>query len=88
VTIEVAAARQGGVDGARLSVQDEGPGVPPELVPRLFERFARGTRSGGLGLGLFLANRIALAHAGTLTLDSPPGVPAHFSLWLPISAPA
>jgi signal transduction histidine kinase len=87
VTIEVAHARRGALDGARLSIQDEGPGVPSQLVPRLFERFARGTRSGGLGLGLFLASRIAVAHAGTLTLDSPPGSPARFSLWLPTSAP-
>ena len=87
VVIEMANERRGGVEGARLSVGDEGPGVPPELAGRLFERFARGTGSGGLGLGLFLASRIAAAHAGTLSLDSPPGTPARFTLWLPVAAP-
>lgn len=87
VTVELASERRGGVEGARLSVEDEGPGVPPELVPRLFERFARGTASSGMGLGLFLASRIAVAHAGALTLDSPPATPARFTLWLPVVAP-
>jgi signal transduction histidine kinase len=87
ITLELAHESRGRVEGARLSVEDEGPGVPPELVPRLFERFARGMRSGGLGLGLFLASRIAAAHAGTLTLESAPGTPARFTLWLPVVVP-
>jgi signal transduction histidine kinase len=86
VTIDVAREQRGGVDGARVSVHDQGPGVPAELVPRLFQRFTRGPTSAGIGLGLFLASQIAAAHAGTLTLDSPPGTPATFSLWLPTLA--
>lgn len=69
-----------------MSVEDEGLGVPPELVPRLFERFARSGPSAGLGLGLFLAARIAEAHGGSLTLDSAAGRPARFTLWLPMTA--
>jgi two-component system, OmpR family, heavy metal sensor histidine kinase CusS len=58
-----------------LTVTDHGPGVPPELGDRLFERFARGdparARSGGgAGLGLALAAAIVEAHGGTLTLDA------------------
>jgi two-component system, OmpR family, sensor kinase len=83
VTISLARDDRGGVDGARITVQDQGPGVPAELVPRLFQRFARGSNTAGLGLGLFLASQIAAAHAGALTLDSPPSTPARFSLWLP-----
>jgi two-component system OmpR family sensor kinase len=64
--------------GATVSVHDDGPGVPADLQPTLFERFTRGdtsrTRdSGGAGLGLSLARAIAAAHGGTLTCASAPG---------------
>jgi two-component system, OmpR family, sensor kinase len=84
VTIDLASDSRHGIDGARITIEDQGPGIPAELAPRLFERFARGPSSPGMGLGLFLASRIASAHAGTLTLDSPPGMSARFTLWLPI----
>jgi signal transduction histidine kinase len=65
-----------------IRVVDEGPGVPSEVIPRLFARFARGPRSTGLGLGLYLAERIAVAHGGTLAVDSSPSG-ATFILRLP-----
>ncbi len=68
---------------AVITVADEGPGIPPELLPRLFERFVAGSGSTGLGLGLYLAKRIADAHGGTLTVDSAPGHGARFALALP-----
>jgi two-component system, OmpR family, sensor kinase len=68
---------------ARLEVHDEGPGIPPELLPRIFERFASGARSTGLGLGLYLAQRIAVALDGDLSVESQPGQGAHFTLLLP-----
>jgi two-component system OmpR family sensor kinase len=86
VTVEVACASRAGIDGARVSIRDEGPGIPAELVPHLFDRFARSGASAGLGLGLFLASRIAEAHGGSLVLDSAAGTPAQFTLWLPIGA--
>jgi two-component system OmpR family sensor kinase len=49
---------------ACLSVDDDGPGVPPELVPRLFERFAKGGESQGSGLGLAICRWVANAHGG------------------------
>jgi two-component system, OmpR family, sensor kinase len=73
-------------DGAwgQLEVIDEGPGVPPEVMPHLFERFATGRASeGGVGLGLYLANRIAKAHGGSLCAESPPGKGARFVLRVP-----
>jgi signal transduction histidine kinase len=85
VTIEVASAHRDAAAGAQVSIQDEGPGVPSELVPRLFERFGRSGSSAGLGLGLFIASRVAQAHGGSLTLDSQPGSPARFTLWLPVT---
>lgn len=56
-------------NGGRLEVMDDGPGVPEDLLPRLGERFYRGTRSGGdgSGLGLAIAQAIATRHGARLT---------------------
>jgi signal transduction histidine kinase len=58
-----------------LSVEDDGPGVPPEQIDHVFERFYRGdgTRASGSGLGLAIAHELALVMDGTLTVDSRPG---------------
>jgi two-component system OmpR family sensor kinase len=61
-----------------IAVHDDGPGVPPELVDEVFDRFTRGdssrTRaSGGAGLGLSLVSAIAQAHGGTAGVTSQPG---------------
>ena len=62
---------------------DQGPGVPPEMVPRMFQRFVTGhSQSGGIGLGLYLAKRVAVLHGGDVTVDSPPGAGARFRLTL------
>lgn len=69
---------------ARVQVIDEGPGVPPEILPRIFERHTTSkARDGGLGLGLFLAKRIAELHGGELSVESKPGKGARFALSLP-----
>lgn len=92
VTVDVAeetgdVAEETGDTGtlAVITVRDEGPGIPPELLPRLFERFAIGPGSEGLGLGLYLARGIAEAHGGTLTAESKPGRGAAFRLALPLA---
>ena len=51
---------------ARLSVQDDGPGVEPAVLPRLFERFAKGQASNGSGLGLAICRWVARAHGGDI----------------------
>ncbi|MBZ5734439.1 HAMP domain-containing histidine kinase [Nocardioides sp. TRM66260-LWL] len=60
-----------------LTVHDDGPGFPPDLVEHAFERFARGdaarTRQGGVGLGLALVQAIVASHGGTVSLRSAPG---------------
>ena len=86
VTVHV--AEEVGDTGAMavITVRDEGPGIAPELMPRLFERFAMGPGSEGLGLGLYLARGIAEAHGGTLTVESKPGRGAAFHLSLPLGA--
>jgi two-component system OmpR family sensor kinase len=73
---------------ARVEVIDEGPGIPPELLPHVFERFVSGGKGGGggLGLGLYLAKRIAGVHGGDLSVDSQPGKGARFTLTLPLAA--
>jgi signal transduction histidine kinase len=89
--VTVLAKREPQADGrawARVEVLDQGPGIPKEVLPHIFERFYTGKRSeGGLGLGLYLAKRIAAVHGGDLTADSPPGKGASFILTLPC-APA
>lgn len=75
-TVTVGVERQG--DEAVLRVHDDGPGVDPAIAGELFERFSRADRSrtrqtGGTGLGLSIARAIALAHDGTITVDSRPG---------------
>jgi signal transduction histidine kinase len=74
----------------RLAVEDRGPGVPPELIPDLFERFARGAsaRVGGVGtgLGLAIARSYAQAHAGDLLYEPAEPHGARFELVLPVEA--
>ncbi|RYB92803.1 HAMP domain-containing histidine kinase [Nocardioides glacieisoli] len=57
-----------------FTVHDDGPGFPPDLAPRAFERFVRGdaarTRAGGAGLGLSLVEAIVAAHGGAVSLDT------------------
>jgi two-component system OmpR family sensor kinase len=74
---------------AALSVSDDGPGIPPEHLPHLFERFyrvdkARSRAAGGTGLGLALAGGIAEAHDGWVTVDSRTGEGTVFTVWLPL----
>jgi two-component system OmpR family sensor kinase len=68
---------------AAITVRDRGPGVPTELVPRLFERFTAGPESSGLGLGLYLARSIAQVHGGNLELQQDYTEGASFCLSLP-----
>ena len=73
---------------ATVSVRDFGQGVAPEVLPQIFERFVGGRGTAGLGLGLYLAHGIALAHGGTLSVESPPGDGATFRLSLPLGQSA
>src|SRR5947209_6512058 len=84
ITIKVQQERR--TDGlwVMLTVCNEGPGLPPEELATLFQPFVAGSQSTGLGLGLYLAKRIAEAHAGTLTLDSPTGRGVQATLTLPV----
>ena len=72
-------------DVALVEVIDEGPGIPQDILPRVFDRYARKDGRGGLGLGLYLAERIAAVHGGELTVQSQPGKGTRFTLTIPTS---
>jgi CheY-like chemotaxis protein len=79
-------------DEAVVRVRDDGVGIPPELLPRVFDVFAQGRRGldrreGGLGVGLALVQRLAKLHGGTVEARSEgPGRGAEFVLRLPLLA--
>ena len=86
--IRVATASAGGQ--ATLVVEDDGPGVPPDLAPTLFERFVRGAgdRGGSFGLGLAIVKAVAETHGGSVTLSTPQsGKGARFEVRLPAAEP-
>ena len=87
VSVQLTAAEDGPQSVARLSVADDGPGIPPELLPEAFERFTRGDTSrsraaGSSGLGLAIVAAIVEAHDGTVEVSSEPGH-TEFTITLP-----
>ncbi len=63
---------------------DTGPGIPPELQPRIFDPFIT-TKSDGTGLGLAITKRIVTAHKGTIFPESWPGIGAAFHVFIPVA---
>ncbi|MGA3141605.1 MAG: ATP-binding protein [Verrucomicrobiota bacterium] len=75
-------------DKIEIFVQDDGPGIPPESLDRVFERFyrvdkARSREQGGTGLGLSIVKHIVQSHGGKVWVKSEPGKGATFSFTLP-----
>ncbi|KQX49375.1 MULTISPECIES: HAMP domain-containing sensor histidine kinase [unclassified Streptomyces] len=67
-----------GTEAVTVEVEDDGPGIPPGLLPTVFERFARGDASrsrnaGSTGLGLAIVRAVVLAHGGEVSVESAPG---------------
>ena len=74
----------------RLVVEDRGEGVPPDFVPRLFQRFARGSESSateGSGLGLTIAQAYARAHGGKIVYEEAEPHGARFEVVIPLRQP-
>ena len=74
-----------------MRVTDTGAGIPPEQLPRIFEKFyqadnQRAARAGGTGLGLAIAKQIVEAHGGAISCESTPGVGTTFTIRLPARA--
>ncbi len=88
------------VDGefARVVIADSGPGIPPEHLPHLFQRFYRidkararqntHAHSSGAGLGLSIAQWLAQIHGGRINVSSQVGQGTAFTVWLPLKTPA
>lgn len=79
--------------GVEITIRDQGIGIPPDELSRVFEPFYRVDRSrtkatGGIGLGLSLAQRIVQSHGGTLSLESAEGKGTIARVWLPTVAAA
>jgi two-component system, NtrC family, nitrogen regulation sensor histidine kinase GlnL len=66
-----------------LSVADNGPGVAPDVVGRLFTPFSS-TKEHGKGLGLAIVAKIVEEHGGLIAYDAPPTGGARFSIYLPV----
>jgi two-component system phosphate regulon sensor histidine kinase PhoR len=86
--VRVALAVEAGV--VSLTVQDEGAGIPPEALERVFERFyrvdeARSRARGGTGIGLSIVKHVAQAHGGSVGVSSELGAGSTFELRLPVS---
>jgi two-component system OmpR family sensor kinase len=89
-TVTVSISQSG--DEALIAVSDTGPGIAPEHLPHLFDRFyrvddARARISGGTGLGLAIAKAIAQSHHGDILVDSVVGKRSTFTVHLPVSEP-
>jgi two-component system sensor histidine kinase BaeS len=83
-TIRLTAALADPADLA-ITVSDNGPGIPPELLSTAFDRFAKAPDSRGSGLGLAIAKAIVEAHRGTITATSPAGAGTTVRILLPMS---
>ena len=84
-TVEVRVRRSGG--RLRVSVSDQGAGIPPEFQPRVFEKFAQADasstrREGGTGLGLSISRAIIVRHGGSIGFETEPGAGTTFSFEL------
>ncbi len=87
-SIRVTAARAGAE--VEIAVIDDGPGIPPEQMERIFDRFTRGDagltqRVGGTGLGLAISKSLVELHGGTIAAEDTPGGGATFRVNLPVA---
>ncbi|WP_163997501.1 PAS domain S-box protein [Pyxidicoccus caerfyrddinensis] len=87
--VHVRVSASGGT--ARLEVRDEGIGIEPQSLHRIFQRFERAVSErhyGGLGLGLYITRQIVEAHGGCVRAESAPGQGATFTVTLPLEGPS
>lgn len=81
--VRINAERDDAGAGTRFSVADNGPGIPPDKLARIFDRFVKAADSGGSGLGLAIAKSLVEAHEGRIWASSPAGQGATFTFELP-----
>ena len=87
-TVTVTASATETQDGRAIvmTVADDGPGVPEDLVPHMFDRFVKGSDSDGSGLGLAIAKSLVEAHGGSISARVPPGGGTELSVVLPVES--
>jgi two-component system phosphate regulon sensor histidine kinase PhoR len=93
IEAEMGVGGQGSVPMLKVSVRDDGEGIPASAIPRLTERFyrvdvKRSREKGGTGLGLAIAKHIVSRHHGQLRIESEAGEGSIFTVFLPIAATA
>ncbi|HEY3162826.1 MAG TPA: HAMP domain-containing sensor histidine kinase [Candidatus Limnocylindrales bacterium] len=86
VTIRARAAQGDAGDLVEIVVADTGPGIDPDLLPHVFERFARGAGSTGSGLGLSIARGLVELHGGAIEAVLPPAGGTEIRVRLPVTA--
>lgn len=89
ISVTMAALPKNNRQGVAITVQDDGPGIPDEERDQIFDRFFRGhlAEQGhiiGTGLGLCIAQQIAQAHHGIISLETGLGLGTTFTIWLPL----
>lgn len=90
IWIRTRSAPRQGQAGLTLSVQDNGPGIQPEDLPHIFERFYRGhagreSGASGTGLGLAIVQKVVEIHKGSIEVANLPEGGAVFTIWLPVA---
>lgn len=81
-TVRVSGSTEDG--HVRLTVRDDGEGIAPELLPRIFDRFVKGPASTGSGLGLAIVRDVVEAHGGSVAADSVVGKGTAIHVTLPV----
>ena len=81
---QVDAAKSAAGEAVVLRVQDNGPGIPKDKLEEVFDPYFT-TKAEGIGLGLWIARQIAVAHGGSLRAENAPAGGAIFTLLLPLS---
>ena len=87
-TVVISAAAQ--ASSVDISVSDNGPGIPPEVLPHIFDRFyrvekSRAQKHGGSGLGLSICKELVWTLGGSIKVNSQPGRGTTFTLTIPIT---
>lgn len=84
VTVRTGRGDGGTAAGVEISVEDNGSGIPPEVLPHIFEPFFSTKDSGrGTGLGLAIAQDIVERHGGSIRVETEPEAGSRFHVWLP-----